>query len=214
MKLIGILGGTFDPIHYGHLTIADQVLRSVQCDRIDFIPCFKPPHRDQPIATPPERFDMVQLAVAPFSQFFANPIEIRRQGVSYTIDTLRHLHAISSNETLCLILGSDAFAQLNTWREWQSLFDYAHIIVVTRPQSALPHSAWLTTLTQEREITHSNQLRENRAGNIYTLDIAPIDISATHIREEIRDNIANINALPKTVYEYIINHALYTEKEN
>lgn len=132
--MIGILGGTFDPIHFGHLRTALDVVEDLNLQQLRFIPCGEPPHRDQPHASPAQRLAMVQLAIASESRFMVDAREIQRGGPSYMVETLESLRQeLGEQQSLGLIVGLDAFAALDSWYRWQDLIDLAHLIIMTRP---------------------------------------------------------------------------------
>ncbi len=135
---IGILGGTFDPIHNGHIQIAETVLQALQLERIEFIPCFQPPHRQQPIASPKDRLAMVKLATKSNPHFHANEIEMDRQGVSYSVDTLTALRRQMPHQPLCFIVGADAFSAFHHWHEWQKIPTLVHLIIIGRQHAEAP----------------------------------------------------------------------------
>jgi len=132
-SLIGLLGGTFDPIHKGHINIATALMQQLDFAQVQFIPCQRSPHREQPIASAEDRLAMIKLAIEPYDRFTVNTIEIKKPGPSYTIDTLRSIHAEQPNKALCFILAMDAFAHFNQWRQWQEILNHCHLIVVNRP---------------------------------------------------------------------------------
>ncbi|MCK5724204.1 MAG: nicotinate-nucleotide adenylyltransferase, partial [Gammaproteobacteria bacterium] len=131
--MIGILGGTFDPIHYGHLRTALDVQQCLSLDEVRFIPCGEPPHRDKPVAESLQRLAMVRAAIAGQKGFSVDDREIRREGPSYMVDTLTSLKHDFKTESLCLILGMDAFNGLEQWHQWQQIFELANIAVMKRP---------------------------------------------------------------------------------
>lgn len=134
MRLVGLLGGTFNPIHYGHLRMAQELANGLGMDEVKFIPSANPPHKDSVTVSAEHRATMVKLAIADNPLFTLDKRELERQGTSYTIDTLISLREeLGNNTALCLMMGSDAFIKLNTWHRWQALLDYAHIILVQRP---------------------------------------------------------------------------------
>lgn len=196
---IGILGGTFDPIHEGHLTIADHVLKSFQLTRIEFIPCFQPPHRHQPIASPHNRLEMVKLAVKNHPSFFVNDIEIKQQEISYTVNTLLALQ--KENPTACyyLIVGADAFAQFNTWHDWEKIIALTDIIVVSRDDEIIKTPKPVT------DFIKNNPSKKQ----IHFLTITPILVSATQIRTDVRAKKEKINGLPRSVHDYILKQRVY-----
>ena len=207
-SLLGVLGGTFDPIHNGHIAIADHILQTCCMERMEFIPCNQSPHREQPIASPLHRFLMTQLATHHHPAFHVNAIEITRGGISYTVDTVKALSNDYPEHAICLLMGADAFSKFHLWHEWKTILDYAHIIVISR-EHVLPNEAVLTALLQARQVTDKNQLQLQRAGFIYCETIPPIAISATRIRKEIEKGAVDIVGLSSEVCAYINNNQLY-----
>ena len=133
MNLRLCYGGTFDPVHDGHIAVADFARQTCDAD-VYFIPSADPPHRQRPSATAVQRADMLEIAVAGSPHFFLDLRELQREKPSYTVDTLRELRAeLSAEEPIAWLIGADAFAQLHTWHEWESLFDLAHFVVAVRP---------------------------------------------------------------------------------
>ncbi|OZB78032.1 MAG: nicotinic acid mononucleotide adenylyltransferase [Halothiobacillus sp. 13-55-115] len=165
--LLGILGGTFDPIHLGHLRLAEEVREVLNLAVVHFVPSAVPPHRPQPSLGPQQRLALVQAAIADHPGFIADGRELERAGVSYTVGHL------------VLILGMDAFNGLLQWHRWQELFDWAHIAVASRPGAAATGEA--AALLAERRLW-PEQLARQRAGGIVALEITRLDISATAIR--------------------------------
>src|SRR5438552_2155932 len=137
-KAIGILGGTFDPIHLGHLRMAIELYEALDLARVHILPCYHPVHRKFPVASPEHRFEMVKTAVADEPSLFADDREIRRQGPSYFIDTLLEMRQEMPKTPLCLLLGIDAFLGFTSWHRWQEILDEAHLIVAYRPYYQLP----------------------------------------------------------------------------
>lgn len=177
--LLGILGGTFDPIHLGHLRLAEEVREALNLAVVHFVPSAVPPHRPQPALGPDERFALVQAAIADHPGFIADGRELERQGISYTVDTLKSFAAEFPAHHRVLILGMDAFNGLLRWHRWQELFDWAHIVVASRPGAAATGEA--AALLAERRL-QPEQLAQQRAGGIVGLEITRLDISATAIR--------------------------------
>jgi len=224
-KPIGILGGTFDPIHNGHIQLAKQVLQKLQLQTIRFISCYQPPHRSNPIASPEQRLAMLKIALKDYSNFIIDDREIKRQGKSFMIETLQSLREEFPNTPLCLIVGFDAFAQLSTWHCWEKLHDYAHIIVINRPDSLLELTDAVEKLLEKTETKDFLDLHNDLRGKTYQLQIPPIAISATEIRKQLKQGekpIANppqspffkggrqTETLPEAVYQYIVTHGIYT----
>ncbi len=215
LKPIGILGGTFDPIHYGHLRLAEEMRELAGLEQIRFIPTGNPPHRDTPQVTAQHRSAMVQLAIADQPAFVLDDREVKRQNKCYTIHTLRELRAeLGEEQPLCLLMGGDAFLQLHTWHEWEALLDLTHIVVGYRPGYTLEkriHAApaELHKHYQQR-LCNVDYLSQHPAGGIAELAIPKLEISATLIRSRVAENRTIRYLLPATVANYIYQHNLYT----
>lgn len=207
--MIGFLGGTFDPVHYGHLRPAREAFDRLGFERLHLVPVARPPHRAAPVAAAPERLRMVELAVSEFPGFIADDREVRRGGVSYTVPTLEGLRAEIGARPLCLLLGSDAYAGLPAWHRWQRLFDLAHVVVMQRPGTPLSAGAgpaWAAT----RLCTQAADLARRPAGGILYLSVTPYDVSATALRALIaRGAQPPPGQLPGAVWDYIRQHQLY-----
>lgn len=212
---IGIFGGTFDPIHHGHLRLAQEALEQCRLDEIRFIPSGTPPHRAAPLATAEQRLQMVQLAIGGQSGFILDDREAHRTDKCFTVDTLSALRAeLGAAQSLCLLLGSDSFLQLHTWRQWQQLFELAHIIVMQRPGQPLGNAISqadekLRQQYQTRLAPSSRLLHETASGHIVVLDMPQLDISATDIRSRNAQNKSLRYLLPDAVAHYIHLNKLY-----
>lgn len=192
---IAIFGGTFDPVHLGHMHVAEQVLEKMPVGEIRFIPCYQSPTRVQPIATAQQRLAMLKLATTNHPQYLVDDREIRREGVSYMIETLQSLQKELSDKPFGLILGMDAFAEFDRWREWQLILEVAHLILVDRPAHPATLKPEVAELLNLDTVTH--------------LTIPPIEISATDIREKILNNQDITSLVPAPVCTYIKQHCLY-----
>lgn len=208
--MIGVFGGTFDPVHYGHLRTAHEVYRRFGLESLHVVPAAIPPHRRPAVASPAQRLRMVELAVPEFPGLVADDREIRRGGVSYTVPTLESLREEIGPAPLCFVLGADAFAGLTTWFRWQRLFDLAHLIVVQRPGNPLPLPDMLAPWVTERLCDGAAALAGRAAGALMFLTVTPRDISATRVRDQIaRGQTPSPDELPPAVWEYIRRHNLY-----
>lgn len=183
--MIGILGGTFDPIHYGHLRTALDVQQHLSLDEVRFIPCGEPPHRISPVAEPLQRLAMVRAAIAGQVKFTVDDREIRRDGPSYMVDTLISLKKDFKSESLCLILGTDAFNGLEQWYQWQQIFDLANIVVMRRPDvdGKAKINKYLFSKIKHRLVDAEN-LNKRQNGAICFVPVTQLDISATMIRKQ------------------------------
>jgi nicotinate-nucleotide adenylyltransferase len=206
---IAMLGGTFDPIHAGHLRSAVELREQLALDELRFVPCHVPPHRNAPIATALQRLQMLELALADEPGLSIDTRELQRNAPSYSIDTLIALRAeLGADVALSLIVGMDAFAQLHTWHRWQELLDHAHIIVIARPGSALPQSGAAADLLRAKQ-RDASILKQQSRGSIVSVELTPLPISATAIRELIRAGHSPRYLLPDTVCSYIRAQHLY-----
>ena len=209
-----LLGGTFDPVHYGHLRVADEVRRALASVELRLVSAKDPPHRDAPAASAADRVRMLELAVAEFPQLRIDCQEIERTGKSYTVLTLEALRARFAQRPLALLVGADAFLGLPQWHRWRAIFPLAHIVVANRPGAGLGTSAMQPHLREEWEqrlAADPHALRERPAGTIVVVPVAPQPISATAIRGALRrgarDELAGL--LPPAVLAYIETHRLY-----
>jgi nicotinate-nucleotide adenylyltransferase len=211
---VGILGGTFDPIHFGHLRLAEEMLELANLRQILFIPAGTPPHRDLPQATAQHRSAMVKLAIADRPAFILDAREVERTTPCYTVDTLRELRGeLGLEQPLCLLMGGDAFLQLHTWHEWERLFEYAHIVVGYRPGFAIEDRVHTATPALRRNyqqrLCSADALSQRPAGGIAVLSIPELEISSTLIRSRVAENRTIRYLLPNAVADYIHQHHLY-----
>src|SRR5450631_1050637 len=221
IRTIGIVGGTFDPIHYGHLRLGDDVKAALELSEVRFIPAGIPPHRTPPVASGADRLAMTELGCAEFPGLIADGREILRPGPSYTVVTLQTLHAEDVTRPLALIIGSDAFAGLAGWHRWEQIFTLAHLVVVERPGApALPDAApsALQEQWQRRMTTDPSRLSRQLAGAIVRQTVTPQLISATQIRSALargdagRDELRGL--LPAAVLAYIDRNQLYRSRQD
>ena len=214
MKPLGILGGTFDPIHYGHLRPAQEVLHALDLGEIRFIPAANPPHRHPPVATVEQRLRMVELAVADISGFTVDERELKRGGFSYTVPTLESLRREWGARPLCLLMGVDAFEDIETWHQWQRLTALAHFIVMTRPGWSFPGSDALPSWAQGRLERDPGKLMQTPGGKIFFQAVTPQDISATRVRAAIASGEPVEQMLPPAVHAYIRTNRIYARRGN
>ncbi len=207
--MIGVLGGTFDPVHYGHLRPAREVKQALGLEALRFIPAFHPPHRPPPQADAADRLAMVRLAIAGEPGFLADDREIRRGGVSYTVPTLESLRAEYGGRSIVLLLGADTFLEIETWHDWQRLLQLAHLVVMNRPGSPLPEAERLATWARDRLVRSAAALRAASAGCLYLQPVTPVDISATRIRERLARGEPVDDLMPPAVLAYICRRRLY-----
>jgi nicotinate-nucleotide adenylyltransferase len=209
---IGIFGGTFDPIHFGHLRMAEELASLLALDTVRFIPAGQPPHRATPRTDAVHRLEMTRLAISGNTRFILDDCEIRTSRPSYTVDTLTSLREeLGSDQPIWLLMGADAFLGLTTWKEWNRLFELAHIAVAHRPGYRLSQSDMLTDqLRHELEQRRCDTPPHTAAGSIILKPVTALDISATAIRHHINSGTGARYLLPDTVLGYILQHHLYT----
>lgn len=208
-QAIGILGGTFDPIHHGHLRLAIELYERLDLAKIHFIPAACPPHRYRPLASSTVRLEMVKVAIAGVKDFIADDCELRREGTSYTIDTLSILRETYPQQPLCLILGMDAFIGLPQWYQWEKLITLAHLLVVRRPGVLLPEVHKMRDFLLAHQFHTPEDLTYCPAGGIWVEEIPMLNISATQIRNLIATGRNPRYLLPEAVLELIHSHQLY-----
>jgi nicotinate-nucleotide adenylyltransferase len=212
---VGIFGGTFDPIHYGHLRLAEEAAERLRLAEVRFIPAGSPPHRNAPGADAPHRLAMVRLAIAGNAAFTVDDREVRRAGPGYTVDTLTELRAeLGMHKPLALLMGADAFLDLVTWRRWDQLFTLAHIVVAYRP--GFPVDTWQMRMPVPLAREYGARLAQQPlavhlapAGGIFVLPIAELDIAATGIRDAVGEGMSARYLLPDSVLDYIEAQQLY-----
>lgn len=213
---IGILGGTFDPIHNGHLRIAQEALEQCDLAQVRFVPCGTPPHRGIPQASAKSRWEMVRLALNGHSDFLVDVREVFRTDPCYTVDTLTALRAeLGAQQPLCLILGGDAFLQLHTWHEWKRLLELAHIVVLQRAGGQPLGNAMakadvsLQAAYQARLAPGAGALHESPSGAIFVADMPALEISSTDIRRRCTEGKSVRYLVPDVITNYINTNSLY-----
>lgn len=190
--MIGILGGTFDPIHNAHMNIAELALQHCQLEHIYFVPCQLPVHRPAAQASAIDRLNMVKLAVETETKFSADDREITRQTPSYMIETLNSFKTEFPDEAIALILGFDAWKHFKSWHEWQTILEHYHLIIVKRPGYRL---------------AHQDLIKQN---NAHIIEEADEPVSATQLRTTLKTSpLEAEKSLPKAVFDYIVRQALY-----
>jgi nicotinate-nucleotide adenylyltransferase len=208
---IGILGGTFDPVHFGHLRPALDVAEQLNLDHVRLIPCSVPPHRTPPQATAQQRLTMLQLAIKNKSQFTVDDCELQRDGPSYSVDTLKSLRDEFPDTALYLILGTDAFLGLQSWHQWEQIIELAHIVVMQRPDERLDMSEEFKQWYQQHLAKENNQTE--LAGLIWPVNVMQLAISATIIRQQITAGASPQFLLPDSVISLIEVLGLYQQQD-
>ncbi len=199
MNSIGIFGGTFDPIHNGHLRIALEALEELSLSAVHFIPCGQSPLRSEPTAANDMRLRMVKAAVEEEERFIVDTREMKRGGPSYTFDTLVGLRDEYKESSMCLFLGMDAFLSLPRWHRWKELIDLAHIVIAHRPGWKAPTEGPLGAFVREHLAESSQDIVTKREGSLFVLPVTQLEISATKLRSSIRLGLDPKYLVPESV---------------
>ncbi len=210
---IGIFGGTFDPIHFGHLRAVDEAREILACDRILLIPTADPPHkRERRITIARHRLEMLRKAIRGCKDLESSTIEIDRPGLSYTIDTLRALQSRKTSTRWTLFMGIDAFREIHTWKEFRTLFSTVDIAVLSRPPERVvrPRSILPVAVRQDFRYSPDRKSLVHASGHrVHFLSVTALDISATDIRDRVRSGRSIRFLTPTTVRRYIESNRLY-----
>ncbi len=207
---VGVFGGTFNPVHYGHLRSALELVEHLQLDHLRLMPCAVPPHREAPHCSAQHRAAMVELAVADEPKLHCDTRELDRQGVSYTIDSLLELsQELGPQFSLTMVMGCDAVLNINTWRRWQELLDVAHIAVIARPGWHFPQSGEVAQWLGRHRVDDASVLRQRPSGAVLIEELRPLAISSTEVREILAAGRSARYLLPGPVLDYIEKEQLY-----
>jgi nicotinate-nucleotide adenylyltransferase len=206
---MALFGGTFDPVHYGHLRCADEARKKLGLKNLYLLPAGNPPHRATPQTTTDQRLEMLRLAQPEFPELKIDPRETRRQGPSYMVETLQELRMEFPQRPLLLLIGQDAANLLHTWFHWQELFSLTHIVILTRPFSNTQYRQDVAAQIQQRLQSGPEELFRLRAGGILPLEVTSIDISSTKIKDLILQKQPLRMMMPAAVIEYIYKNRLY-----
>lgn len=213
---LGLLGGTFDPVHNGHLHLAEAAREQLGLARVLLIPAGRPWQRS-PVASSQDRLNMVRLAISDHLLLGVDDCEVKREGPTYTIDTLREFrNRLGTDNPLWLIVGADAMNGLHTWQQWQKLFDYAHLVVANRPDHEWRpeqiNDAAVREFLHQRFAAPANI--SGAAGALCSIQITPMNVASTQIRNSLAQGQSVTSLIPEAVAQYIHQHQLYRPKEN
>jgi nicotinate-nucleotide adenylyltransferase len=212
MNPLGIFGGTFDPIHFGHLRTAFEFQVSLRLAEVRFVPAGDPPHRDAPLVDARLRLELVRAAVADQPGFVVDDREVLREGPSYAVVTLRELRREFPRRSLCLALGMDAFVGLPQWHEWRELLALAHIVVAHRPGWDVPGGGLLGELLEERRTSRVDDLHAAPAGRILIQPVTQLEISSTDLRTLLAAGQDPRYLVPDAVRRIILETGCYSRK--
>ncbi|SVE16609.1 uncharacterized protein METZ01_LOCUS469463 [marine metagenome] len=212
MHSIGVLGGTFDPIHNGHIRLALEVRNKLKLDTIKLIPANIPPHRSTPLASANDRKKMVELAILDQENLSIDLREIENKNISYTVNTLISLRVEFPNDALFLIVGEDVFNMIDTWKDWQSILNYTHIIVATRLEENKKNiSDELKVWRKKNEINDIKILKMTQSGHVFYINTPIVEISSRMIREYYSQKKIIDEYLPSNIISYIKENNLYMD---
>jgi nicotinate-nucleotide adenylyltransferase len=209
---MAIFGGTFDPIHYGHLRTAFELMESLRLPEVRFLPAGTPPHRERPVAEARVRLDMVRAAIGGQPGFVVDDRELHREGPSYSVDTLLDLRAEYAHRSICLVVGMDAFLDLPKWYHWREILQLAHVVVAHRPGWRVPDMGPLSELLVDRGTGRVGDLHESRAGRIYIHAVTQLEISSTAIREFVFNGGDPRFLMPDAVRKIILESGCYARE--
>lgn len=208
-RAVAIFGGTFDPVHYGHLRAAAEIAERLKVSDFRLLPAGQPPHRKGTWAEAFHRLAMLELAVAPYADLHVDEREVRRSGPSFMVETLESVRAEVGPVPLLLCVGQDAANQLDQWHRWRELIDLSHLVVMTRPNSVPDYPAVLAEVLESRRVGRARDLMRSPAGLVCHVEVTELAISSTDIRHQLKRGWDPRFLLPATVLAYIRKHGLY-----
>ena len=198
--MIGIVGGTFDPVHYGHLRPVHHLTQEMDFSKIHYVLSARPPHRDPPVASVAHRFEMLSMAVSTYPEFLADDQEVRRPGPSFTLWTVRQLRQRYGSESLCLIMGLDAYLGIHLWFRWQDSVALGNIVVWAR-------QGWETDVYEQSDGVED--LCKKGSGAVVFVQSLELPITATEVRKKLNEGGDASNEVPTDVLEYIRKNKIY-----
>lgn len=209
-KAIAVLGGTFDPVHHGHMRLAIDLAERLDLQEIRLMPGYQPVHRDFPTATPEQRLQMLLLAVDDNDKLAVDDRELQRKGPSYTLLSLQEIRAeIGAHIPLYFILGEDAFSRFDSWHQWQEIINYTHLLIAIRPGNHPQFSPQLDSFVKERQFLGKG-FPDTAAGSVLWIDNVMLEIASSDIRQRIAEKRSIRYLLPASVYRYINQHKIYS----
>jgi nicotinate-nucleotide adenylyltransferase len=206
-----VFGGTFDPVHRGHIESVCAVSRLLDDVDIYLVPCQIPAHRPPPNASPEDRLKMLQLAVASHDRVFVDDCELRREGTSYTVETLLgYRERIGESGSLLFLMGRDSWVTLPGWHRWKELTDLAHLLILERPGSDRGSPEILRKWRKSRQVQDPKEMMNSSSGKVCFLSLEQINVSASGLRDRIAEGSSTEGDLNPLVMSHIKQHNLYT----
>jgi len=208
--LVGVMGGTFDPVHFGHLHAAFELCHALSFDHVRLVPCFKPVHRDEPIAGPVDRLGMLKVAVEGVSELVVDDIEFQRDSPSFSFDTLVALGERLPDVQLCLVLGSDCFNSFASWYRWEEILDLVPVVVIQRPGEVLQSDDLpVPVVSFPSSVEVRQRLFKEVFPCVISFDVAHFDVSASGVRQCFSEGLVPHFLLPRKVIDYVQSNRLY-----
>jgi len=208
-QAVALFGGTFDPVHYGHLRAAAEVAEQLKVSDFRLLPAGQPPHREGTWAEAHHRLAMLELALAPYPDLRVDDREIQRSGPSFMVDTLADLRSEVGSAPILLCVGQDAANDLNRWHRWRELFELAHLVIMARPLSQPRYPQDLGEMFDQRRVKRTRDLMDSPSGLVRHVEITQLAISSTDIRRQLASGRDPRFLLPATVLAYVRKHGLY-----
>lgn len=206
---VGLFGGSFDPVHNGHLLVADSVQQQLALDTVVFLPAAQSPFKPRPETTDDDRLEMLARAVEAYPRLRLDARELSRPGPSYTIDTLRELVSEQPQSRFYLMIGMDAWVDFEAWRAWPEILSLCHLIVMTRPGYSTPV---MSLEWQQRQVQSIQQIRQFKAGKLCFIAVPPSSAASGKIRERIKKALSVEKDLHKAVSDYIEQKRIYSSE--
>ncbi len=208
---IGVFGGSFDPVHFGHLRTAWELQQLLRLRELRMLPCGNPVFKPALAASGEQRVAMLNAAIADYPDFVVDTRELQRDGPSYTVETLSELRSELPDAPLCLIIGMDAWLTFAQWHRWQDILELGHIIVAQRPGSSEEPSAEIAELMRSRQTTNVADLHATQAGKVFVHEVTQLEISSSAIRQLVADGLGVDFLVPAAVQQLIINSDCYAK---
>jgi len=206
-----IFGGTFDPVHYGHLRAAWEARELLGADEIRFVPAGVPPHRPEPVTEAAHRLAMLKRGIGQDAGFCIDEREIRRPGPSYMVDTLAELRQESGSSPLVLLIGQDSANALDHWHRWEDIFSFAHLAIMARAGDVQRYSKPLAGVLRQRSVASPEDLPGEPGGKVLGIQVTSLAISSSSIRSIVSGGRSPRYLMPPAVLDYISTHGLYTD---
>jgi len=205
---IGLFGGTFDPVHIGHLRTAIELVEAYSLNQLRLLPNHRPAHRDKPTASTAQRIEMLEIATQHVPQLIVDSREAMRDSASYTFDTLSEFKQEYPQAMLIFFLGQDAFSAFDTWHRWREILELTNLVVIDRPDAHL--SDWASALMENQAEQAGDRIVDATTGIIERCSVTQLAISATEVRERIANRQSVDFLVPERVKQYIVEHRLYS----